>query len=251
MSDATLTRVLPLPPSGPLSDDDIAALYQSPSDAGRWARVNFVSSLDGSATHHGRSGGLSDDADKRVFNLLRALCDVVVVGAGTVRTEGYGPMRVDTETQHRRTSAGLAPQPVFALVSASLKLDPASRIFTDAPVRPIVVTCAAAPVARRAELERVADVLVRGEDRVDTTAMLQALADRGLTRVHCEGGPHLFGAMIADDAVDELCLTISAQLEGGDARRIADGAFPATPARMRLAHVLASGDTLVLRYVRS
>jgi riboflavin biosynthesis pyrimidine reductase len=81
--------------------------------------------------------------------------------------------------------------------------------------------------------------------------MLRELGSRGLSRVHCEGGPHLFGAMVADGAVDELCLTLSAQLEGGSGRRITDGAFPPAPLSMRLAHVLASDDTLLLRYVRA
>jgi len=251
MTEPALTQLFPLPSMDALTDDDIARLYAMPADAERWARVNFVSSLDGSATHGGLSGGLSDAADRRVFDLLRTLCDVVVVGAGTVRAEGYGPMRVDEDAERRRHAAGLALQPVFAIVSAALDLDPSSSIFTDAPVRPIVVTGAAAPIERQAALEQVADVLVCGGAHVDTARMLRALAERGLSRVHCEGGPHLFGAMVADGAVDELCLTLSPQLEGGDGRRITDGTFPPAAARMHLAHVLSSADTLLLRYLRS
>jgi riboflavin biosynthesis pyrimidine reductase len=251
MTEQAIMRVLPQPFAAGLTDDDIVELYANPSGSGVWARVNFVSSLDGSATHDGRSAGLSDGADRRVFDLLRTLCDVVVVGAGTVRTEGYGPMRVDASAVRRREAAGLASQPVFALVSAALDLDPTSSIFTAAPVRPIIVTGAAAPADRKKALEQVADVLVCGEARVDTSRMLRELGSRGLSRVHCEGGPHLFGAMVADGAVDELCLTLSAQLEGGSGRRITDGAFPPAPLSMRLAHVLASDDTLLLRYVRA
>lgn len=251
MTEPAITRVLPQPSAVDLTDDDIAELYASPAGVGVWARVNFVSSLDGSATQNGRSAGLSDGADKRVFDLLRTLCDVVVVGAGTVRTEGYGPMRVEASAVRRREAAGLAPQPVFALVSATLDLDPASPIFTAAPVRPIIVTGTAAPADRKKALEQVADVLVCGEARADTSQMLRELGRRGLSRVHCEGGPHLFGAMVADGAVDELCLTLSAQLEGGDGRRITDGAFPPAPLAMSLAHVLASDDTLLLRYLRA
>jgi riboflavin biosynthesis pyrimidine reductase len=251
MIEQGITRLLPTPSAAGLTDDDIVELYASPSGASVWARVNFVSSLDGSATHDGRSAGLSDGADRRVFDLLRTLCDVVVVGAGTVRTEGYGPIRVDASAVRRREAAGLAPQPVFALVSAALNLDPTSSIFTAAPVRPIIVTGAAAPAERKKALERVADVLVCGEARADPSRMLRELGRRGLSRVHCEGGPHLFGAMVAGGAVDELCLTLSAQLEGGSGRRITDGAFPPAPLAMRLAHVLASDDTLLLRYLRT
>ncbi|MEO8907708.1 MAG: pyrimidine reductase family protein, partial [Microbacteriaceae bacterium] len=249
-TDATIRRIWPLPASSEATDDDIVAWYAPPVDASRWARINFVASVDGAATHDGLSGGLSDAADHRVFDLLRTLCDVVVVGAGTVRKEGYGPMRVGESAEARRVAAGLAPQPVFALVSASLELEPDDRIFADAPVRPIVVTGAGSPVDRRAALAEVADVLVCGEDDVDTAWMLRALAERDLTQVHSEGGPHLFGSMLADDAVDELCLTLSPRLEGATGLGIISDYVPAVPAQLRLAHVLASGDTLLLRYLR-
>lgn len=251
MSDPEITRVWPLPAIGPATDDDLVNWYAPPADAPSWARANFVASLDGSAIHQGLSGGLSDDADHRVFDLLRTVCDVVVVGAGTVRAEGYGPMRVAPAAEERRMAAGLATQPVFALVSASLNLDAHSRIFSDAPVRPIVVTGSDSPADRRASLSEVADVLICGENGVDTAQMLRALAERGLTRVHSEGGPHLFGSMLADDAVDELCLTMSPRLEGRTGLGITDSLIPAAATRMRLAHVLASGDTLLLRYLRA
>lgn len=245
----TITRLWPRSDAG-LSDDEIAQLYSVDDRSRPWVRVNFVASLDGSATHNGRSGGLGDAADRRVFDVLRRLCDVVVVGAGTVRAEGYGPMRLDAASTAWRRAHGLAEHPVFAIVSAELELDPASRIFRDAPVRPIVLTGSAAPAGPRAALAEVADVITCGTAGVDTALMLQRLAERGLPQVHCEGGPHLFGSMIAAGAVDELCLTLSAQLEAGLGPRISNGAQTDVPMHMRLAQVLAGGSTLLLRYVR-
>lgn len=250
VSPAEITRVWPLPGVPRASDDDIVSWYGQPSGVERWARVNFVSSADGSATHAGLSGGLSGSADHRVFDLLRTMCDVVVVGAGTVRAEGYGAMRVGVDAVRRRVAAGLQPQPVFALVSARLDLDPASSIFTDAPVRPLLLTVDAAPESNRRSLERVADVVSCGDAHVDAERMLAVLADRGLPRVHCEGGPHLFGSMVARGAFDELCLTLSPLLEGGTGSRITNGPEPPTPVPMRLAHVLESEGALLLRYLR-
>jgi riboflavin biosynthesis pyrimidine reductase len=234
-------------PAQDLDDEQLLAAYaDGAGDA--WLRVNFVSSIDGAVTREGVSGALGGEADLRVFDLLRRLADVVLVAAGTVRTEGYGPMVLGDEAAAARTAAGLPPHPVFAIVSGSLDLDPRSRIFTEAPVRPIVVTTGASPERRRAELAEVADVLVCGEDALDPGRMRAALVERGLGRIHCEGGPGLLGTLLAADAVDELCLTISPSLESGDAGRIARGA--ATPRDLRLAHVLAAGDTLLLRYLR-
>ncbi|MCS0498821.1 pyrimidine reductase family protein [Protaetiibacter mangrovi] len=210
-------------------------------------RVNFVTSVDGAATRDGLSGGLGDAADRRYFELLRRVADVVVVGAGTVRAEGYGPLRVSEASVAWRTANGLTPHPVFAIVSGSLDLDPGDRIFADAPTRPVVVTTAGHSVERFTD---VADVIEAGSgDRIDPDAAVVALHSRGLTRILCEGGPSLFGALLAADLVDELCVTVAPTLEAGDARRISAGELP-EPRSMRLAHVLRSGSTLLLRYGR-
>jgi riboflavin biosynthesis pyrimidine reductase len=249
MTDAVIDAIFPLPAEEGIGDARIAELYAA--DAGAdWLRVNFVSSIDGAATRQGLSGGLSDDADRRVFEILRRLCDVVVVGAGTVRAEGYGAMRVDEVSQRARRETGMTAHPVFAIVSASLDLDPASPIFRDAPERPIIVTTQLSRADTREALAEVADVVICGEERVEPRRLVDVLVARGLNRIHCEGGPHLFGDLIAAGAVDELCLTIGATLEAGVASRISAGAAPILPVGMRLAHVLRSGDTLLLRYVR-
>lgn len=249
--DGAIRRLWPTPSVRATSDDELTDWYAIADRSRRWTRVNFVGSLDGSATHAGRSGGLGDAADRRVFHVLRRLCDVVLVGAGTVRTEGYGPMRVDAPAAVWRRAHRLAEHPVFAIVSGRLDLDPDSRIFTDAPVRPIVLTTAAAPPDRREALAAVAEVIPCGASVVNTGVMLDRLAERGLVQVHCEGGPQLLNAMIDDDTVDELCLTMSPRLEGGQGPRIASGATPDAPRGMRLAQVLLSGSTLLLRYVRA
>ncbi len=229
-------------PANNLSDDELAA------PLGPGVRMNFVASVDGAATHGGRSGGLSSPGDKRYFEVLRRVCDVVVVGAGTVRTEGYGPMRVSEASANWRVAQAMPPHPVFAIVSGSLDLDPASAIFTDAPVMPVVVTTAAASGIGR--FAGIADVLVAGDGpHIDAEAMIEGLRDRGLVRILCEGGPTLFGALLAVDVVDELSLTVAPSLEGGDSTRIATG--PTAPRGLVLAHVLKSGDSLLLRYARS
>jgi riboflavin biosynthesis pyrimidine reductase len=139
---------------------------------------------------------------------------------------------------------------VFAIVSASLDLDPASPIFADAPVRPIILTTETARNSTRAALETVADVVVCGYERVQADVLVRVLEERGLRRIHCEGGPHLFGDLVAASGFDELCITLSPRLEAGVASRIAAGASPIAAVGLRLAHTLVSGDTVLLRYLR-
>jgi riboflavin biosynthesis pyrimidine reductase len=233
-----------------LRDEAILAAYAPPPSATSWLRMNFVASLDGAATRAGRSGALGGDADERVFELLRRWADVVLVGAGTVRAEGYGAMQLDAAAAAWRTARGFAAQPVLALVSARLDLDPASAVFTQAPVRPIVYTVAGSDPGRRDALEPVADVVAVGAAELDPAAVRADLVGRGLRRIHSEGGPRLFGAFLAAGVVDELCLTLAPSLEAGTAGRIAV-TDQAASTGMALAGILRSADDeLLLRYRR-
>lgn len=249
MNNATIRRGWPAHGAAVLDDAQLDECYAVSESSKQSLRVNFVSSIDGAATDHGRSGGLSNAADKRVFDLLRRQSDVILVGAGTVRVEGYGAMRLDPASVQWRRASGLPDQPVFAIVSGTLGLDPESAVFINAPVRPIVVTVGAAPRGKKEAFSRAADVLVCGEEALDVSVMLDAFAKRGLRHVLCEGGPTLFGTLLDADRVDELCITISPSIEGGDAHRIVAGT-PEKARSMTLRHVLVSGDTLMLRYLR-
>ena len=231
-----------------------AVLLERYALAGRevpWLRLNFVASLDGAATRDGVSGGLGTIADKMVFDTLRLLTDVILVGAGTVRAEGYGGALVSDSDRVWRREHGLAEHPPLAIVSGRLDLDPQHPSLRDAPTRPIIVTHAGSSADRRAALAEVADVLVCGTDTVDARRVVAALAERGLSQILCEGGPSLVGALIEADAVDELCLTLSPVLDGGSAGRISHGGGAATPRAMRLVHALPAGDTVLLRYARA
>ena len=229
---------------------DLAALaeaYAYPRE--RWLRVNFVSSADGAAYVDGRSGGLSSPDDKRIFGLLRVLTDVVLVGAGTARAEEYKPALRRPSLAALRE--GRPETATIALVTRTLGLNLASPLFTEAApdARTIVITCAAADAGLRTEAAKVADVIVAGEETVDLAEALGELGKRGLGRVLCEGGPHLFGDLAAAGLVDELCLSFSPTLAGPGATRIIAGQ-PSPASRMSLAQVIAGDDSfLFFRYL--
>jgi riboflavin biosynthesis pyrimidine reductase len=219
--------------------------------AGRaWLRANMVSSLDGAAQHEGRSQPISSDTDMRIFGTLRGLADAVVVGAETVRLEGYRPARARDAFAERRAAAGQGPAPAIAVVSASLDLDYSLPLFAEPLVPTLVLTGAAAPPDRiRAAEKAGAEVVIAGDGPgVEPARAVQALAQRGLVRLLTEGGPRLLGQFVAAGVLDELCLTLSPMLTAGDAQRIAGGPALAVPERFALASVLEEAGFLFTRY---
>ncbi|MFE7761689.1 pyrimidine reductase family protein [Streptomyces sp. NPDC057438] len=237
--------------------DELAAAYAYPEPApgGRepWLRVNMVSTLDGAAQHDGRSQPISSDADMRIFGTLRGLADVVVVGAETVRQEGYRPARAREAFAEARRAAGQTPAPAVAVVSASLDLDFSLPLFSSPSVPTLLLTGAAAPPDRVAAAEKAGvRVLVAGDGTgVDPARAVRALAGLGLTRLLGEGGPRLLGQWIASDVLDELCLTVSPMLTAGHAQRIAGGPSVPVPRRFALASLLEEGGFLFGRYRRT
>ena len=233
-----------------LSDSALAAVYQPDDRSVPHLRANFVTSLDGAVEIDGRSKALSSDSDSRVFSMLRRLADVVLVGAGTIRAEGYNPLRLSAAAREWRTAAGLAENPTLAIVSSRLELSPVNPVFRSA-MRPIVVTHAASPPDRREALGEVAEVLVLGAGEVDLKAAVEELAKRGMSQILCEGGPHLFGALTEADLVDELCLALAPLLAGPGAGRITADSARTLTRQMKLESTLsASDDYLFFRYLR-
>jgi 5-amino-6-(5-phosphoribosylamino)uracil reductase len=243
-----MRRLLP-PPDGPdgaeLDAAGLADAYRVPS--GRHLRVNFIEALDGAISVQGRSGGLGSDGDRRVFQVLRALADAVVVGAGTAAAEGYRPITADSAVGLLRTQLGRPAVAPLVVVSRRSSLSPDDQLVTGAIAPTVLVTCAAADPARRAALASAGvDVLVCGDDAVDLPTAVARLADRGLEQVLCEGGPALFRATLADGIVDELSLSIAPLLVGGE-----PGLLPTAlpvPARAELVQLLTEDGVLFGRY---
>jgi riboflavin-specific deaminase-like protein len=236
-------RLLPAP--GDLDDAALVEAYRLPS--GRSLRVNFVVSLDGAVAVEGRSGSLGSPGDRRIFTLLRALADGVLVGSGTAAAEGYGPVTADSRVGRLRTELGRPATAPVVVVSRRASLDPRSGLVADAVSPTVLVTCGSADGDRRATLAAAGvRVLVCGEDDVDLALALDRLAELGIEQVLCEGGPALLHAALAAGVVDELDLSISPSLVG-TGPRLLDGPLPGV-VRSELRQVLEEDGTLFARH---
>jgi riboflavin biosynthesis pyrimidine reductase len=238
-----------------LDDDALARLYAYPAldGAQAWVRVNFVSTLDGAATGaDGRSGSINTGADREVFTLLRALADVVVIGAGTARAEGYRRAVTRTKWRAWRQAAGQQPHPAVAVVSRSAQVPPLLAEQRADSGAAYLVTCDSAgpgPLDEARAALGEDHVLVHGQDTVDLTAAVADLVRRGMTRVLSEGGPHLMRDLVAAGLVDELCLTLVPTVIGGQHPRITAG--PPAVADLRPVLLIESEGSLLGRWTRA
>lgn len=220
--------------------------YPDPLPDGGWVRASMVSTVDGAVTGgDGRSGSISGRADRTVFSVLRGLADVVLVGAGTVRTEGYRRPVRKPEFAERRAASGQAPVHRLAVVTGG-QLGAAEQVL-GGPDGALVITSARADLAALRALAGADRVLVAGEDRVDPRLAVTHLAARGLRRILLEGGPHLLGDVVDAGCLDEICLTIAPLLVAGDAMRVAVGA--PSGIRIRPAHLVECEGMLLSRWL--
>jgi len=251
----TLDVLLPVghEPLGPdQAEVALGSLYAHPAPrTGRpaWVRANMVATVDGGATGPDHvSGSINNDADHRVFDVLRAAADVVLIGAGTARAERYRALRVPDALAASRAARGQSAHLELAVVSASGALPPALLTGDDPPLVLTVSSCPAL-AALRGQLG-AGRVIETGDTEVDLDRALDALAARGLVHVLTEGGPHLLAQLVASDVVDDLCLTTSPLLVGGPAARILDAAaWLAPPRAATLAHLLHSDGALLARWL--
>jgi riboflavin-specific deaminase-like protein len=243
--------------SGSITDDRLVELYRHPlppGDSGTLVRSNFVSSLDGSVQGpDGRSGSINTASDQHVFALQRAHADAILVGAGTVRAEGYRGVDLADWQQKIRSEEGLRPYPTLVIVTGSLNLAPDIGTPSKAAVGPVMIITVGA--RDEAQLDRFRDagstVVQQDHVRVDLGEALRWLAESGLRRVLCEGGPRLHQELLAGNHLDELCLTLAPVVVGGRGMRSTSGEALEPVPEFDLVHSLYADDgALFTRYCR-
>lgn len=211
---------------------DIAEAYAWP-DASPWVRAMMVMSLDGSITGpDGRSGSISNPTDRAVMAEVRREADAVLIGASTMRAERYSPMR---------------GRPTLVMVSGSLDLPWEEPAFTESDHQPIVITGTKRDRALLDVARSHADVIEIEGVAENGSVIIDALVQRGLTRIVCEGGAGLLGTLEEARVVDEYDVAISPMLMfGGQPLLNADLPFPH---RLRLQHVIEDDGFLFTKYV--
>jgi riboflavin biosynthesis pyrimidine reductase len=211
--------------------------------------INMVASVDGKATLGGRVGALTSADDQKELHALRCEADAVLVGASTVRREGYGRL-LPGSLQDERTAKGLSAEPILAITSASLRIDPDVDALDPAGPRPLVVLTSAGGQLP-GEPGDVGYLRTDEDDeRFELAPLLRRLkAEHGVERVICEGGPTLNGALFAEGLVNAVFLTLSSWIAGaGESLTIVAGPPLAQPVRLRLHSLTETEGLILLRY---
>lgn len=242
-------RLLP-PPVVEVDADDAYRDSRPMVDGRPWLMMNMISTIDGATEIGGVSGPLGGPGDKDIFGTIRTLPDIILVGSATAMAERYTPPSSSVSTKARRLSNGAWPVARVAVVSRRLNFDLTLPVFTRPDQRPIVVTTEDADPTGLDRVAKHADVLQCGIGSVDFAEALHQMATLGATVVLSEGGPSINGALINEDLVDELLISISPLVGGGDSEGIIHGAILQQPQQLVLRHVLTEDHFLFLRYVR-
>jgi riboflavin-specific deaminase-like protein len=214
--------------------------------------LNMVSTVDGRATLGGRSTALSGPADREMFHGLRSAVDAVLVGAGTVRMERYGRIIREESVRRMRRDRGLSEEPLACIVSGRLALEPDIPLLADPQAKVVIVTSSQASLpAKGAHVEYVR---AERDGRLDLSGALAELRARfGIQVLLCEGGPHLSLQLFAGGLVDELFLSLSPRLAGGEAAsgealRILAGPELQPSVSLEILGALECESSLFLRY---
>jgi riboflavin biosynthesis pyrimidine reductase len=234
----------------PASSVELTDAYAIPAlngDGRPFVRCNMITSMDGAISVQGRSGMLGGPGDRLVFETLRSLTDVVLVGAGTMRSEAYGPARLSEDHRRQRLARGQSPVPPIAVVTGSANLDWSSPFFVDAEERPIVITTSRSDRGALDRAGEVADVVVLEGERVNPEEAIEHLGGRGFRSVLLEGGPGLNADVVHAGALHELCLTMSPRLVAGDGPRVLAGPELTAPLKLELTHLLEDDGFLFSR----
>ena len=209
--------------------------------------ANFVESADGRAAFDGLSRELSDPGDREMFHGLREHVDAILVGTGTLRAERYGRLVRDPARRQRRAASGLHPEPLACIFSRSGDIPTDIPLFAEPAARVVVFTPAQIDLAGlAAQVEMVH--LDPGEFTL-TTMMRRLRSAYDVRSLLCEGGPTLFGALLGEDLVDELFLSLAPKLAGGGmAPGITRGPALAELRKLSLVWVVEHDSSLYLRY---
>ena len=226
---------------------------RTPLNSRPWILLNMVNSVDGFISFEGRAGGLSGSADRNIYQIIRGLADIILVGAGTVRAENYkAPKTPEGKLAEFRESRGQEKRPRIAVLSGELNLNPDMGLFAerhpeDKP--PLIYTKSESLEKNRSQFATSSEIIDFPEEELNVSRVVHDLFNQDAKIVVCEGGPNLNAHLLADDLIDEFCLSVSPRAVGGENPPPFLNHPVDSPVELSLNRILLEEEFLFCRYL--
>ena len=218
-----------------------------------WILLNMVNSVEGFISFEGKAAGLSGPADKNIYQIIRGLADIILVGAGTIRTENYKAPRTPEGTLAEfRESRNQEKRPRIAVISGELNLDPEMGLFAEnhPEDKPPLIYSKNASLEKNGSLfSSSAEVIGFQEDELNILKIVENLSKQKAKIVVCEGGPSLNAHLLAADVIDEFCLSISPRAVGGEISAPLLEQPVDSPTALSLDRIILEDEFLFCRYL--
>ena len=226
---------------------------RTPLDSRPWILLNMVNSVDGFISFEGRAGGLSGPADKNIYQIIRGLADIILVGAGTVRAENYkAPKTPESNLAELRESRGQEKRPRIAVLSGELNLDPDMGLFADRHPEdkpPLIYTKSESLKKNASQFKSSAEIVDFSEEELNVSRVVEDLLNKDAKIVVCEGGPNLNAHLLAAGVIDEFCLSVSPRAVGGEDPAVLLNQPVDSPTELSLDRILLEEEFLFCRYL--
>jgi len=218
-----------------------------------WVLLNMVNSVDGFVSFEGRAGGLSGLADKNIYQIIRGLADIILVGAGTVRSENYkAPKTPQGRLAEFRESRGQEKRPRIAVLSGELNLNPDMGLFAerhpeDKP--PLIYTKSESLEENASKLVSSSEIIDFPKKELTVSRVVSDLFKQDGKIVVCEGGPNLNANLLAAGLIDEFCLSVSPRAVGGEDPAAFLNNPVNSPVELTVDRILMEEEFLFCRYL--
>ncbi|MET1125187.1 MAG: 2,5-diamino-6-(ribosylamino)-4(3H)-pyrimidinone 5'-phosphate reductase [Archaeoglobaceae archaeon] len=210
--------------------------------------VNMAASLDGKISDEKRRQiRISCEEDLRRVDELRASCDAIMVGIGTVLADDPSLTVKSDELRAKRLLRGKPPNPLRVVVDSRCRIPIDAKVL-DSRAKTIVAVASVADPSKVEEVRKKAEVVVLGEERVDLKSLMDYLAARGVKRLLVEGGGTLVSSLLRQRLVDELIVYYSPMVIGGSSSpTICDGESFDPPLRCEIVEAKRFGEGFLIR----
>lgn len=211
--------------------------------------INVAASADGKISNEKKEQvKISSQEDFERVDRLRASCDAIMVGIGTVLADDPTLTVKDEKLREERLKRGLPANPIRVVVDSRCRIPAHAEILND-EAKTIVAVSELADPEKVSEMGKKADIIVTGKKKVNLRNLAEKLYEMGIRRLMVEGGGTLNSGLLHEGIVDEIWIYYGDILIGGrDSPTPVDGTSFNPPIKLKLLKMKRLGSGILTRW---